>query len=243
MLNFSQIDDATLTTLIKDNVEYKAIEQAYHKKIETSNLFLTQEEFLQQEIERIKTVFIRPIIIHSESGNIIAEFNYSKYISHAYEWLSMGNDWSLKQIIFSAKQSYLQKYPPDFCFNEEEFSNAIIQNLSTGVALLLYEKFLKEELKKIKGTGIEKITVNKKRKRKQVPRKIIALLQKEIRSTCPFCNNKDVDHFQIHHIDENPNNNIFINLLMLCPLCHSKITKGDILVHQVVEKKKSLFRS
>lgn len=67
-----------------------------------------------------------------------------------------------------------------------------------------------------------------RKKRKTIPAKIKVLLQKEIDSTCPFCSNDDVEHFQIHHIDENPENNLFKNLLLLCPTCHSKITKGDI---------------
>lgn len=64
--------------------------------------------------------------------------------------------------------------------------------------------------------------------RSNVPEKIRAGLQQEIDSTCPFCMNTDVGHFQVHHIDENPSNNDVENLLMLCPCCHSKITKGDI---------------
>lgn len=73
--------------------------------------------------------------------------------------------------------------------------------------------------------------------RKAVPAKVKALLQKEIASSCPFCGNDDVDHFQIHHIDENPINNEYGNLLMVCPNCHSKITKGDISIHEVRRKK------
>lgn len=65
-------------------------------------------------------------------------------------------------------------------------------------------------------------------KRKHIPEKTRRLLQKEINSTCPFCENKDVGHFQVHHIDEVPSNNSPNNLLMLCANCHSKITKGDI---------------
>ncbi len=67
-----------------------------------------------------------------------------------------------------------------------------------------------------------------KKIRKSVPQKTKRLLQREINSVCPICENQDVDHFEIHHIDENPSNNEFSNLLMLCPTCHSKITKGDI---------------
>lgn len=70
--------------------------------------------------------------------------------------------------------------------------------------------------------------VRKSRKRKAIPTKMKALLQKEINSECPFCGNQDVGHFHVHHIDENPENNDRANLLMLCPTCHSKITKGDI---------------
>lgn len=49
-----------------------------------------------------------------------------------------------------------------------------------------------------------------------------------------------MDHFQVHHIDDNPQNNELENLLLLCPLCHSKITKADILPDEVKEKKNAL---
>ena len=71
--------------------------------------------------------------------------------------------------------------------------------------------------------------------------KVRAELQKEIGSTCPFCNSDDVGHFEIHHIDENPSNNENRNLILLCPTCHSKITKGDIAPVQVFEKKIELL--
>lgn len=70
--------------------------------------------------------------------------------------------------------------------------------------------------------------------------KIRAVLQQEIDSKCPFCSNIEVGHFEIHHIDENPSNNDIMNLLLLCPICHSKITKGDILIDEVVKIKQGL---
>lgn len=81
-----------------------------------------------------------------------------------------------------------------------------------------------------------------KRERTNIPKKTLmrSLLQQEINSLCPFCNNTDVGHFQIHHIDENPQNNQFSNLILICPICHSKITKGEILYNFVVEKKNTL---
>lgn len=68
-------------------------------------------------------------------------------------------------------------------------------------------------------------------------------LQQEIQSICPFCKNTDIGHFQFHHIDENSQNNDPSNLLMLCPTCHSKITKGDILRTEVENKKLDLIHS
>lgn len=67
--------------------------------------------------------------------------------------------------------------------------------------------------------------------------KIRAELQQHIGSTCPFCDNTDVGHFEIYHIDENPANNEMSNLLLLCPTCHSKITKGDIGQIEVFRRK------
>lgn len=68
-------------------------------------------------------------------------------------------------------------------------------------------------------------------------------LQKEVDSRCPFCDSDDVDHFQFHHIDENPENNEPANLLMLCPTCHSKVTKGDIGRTEVEVTKKNLVQA
>lgn len=75
-----------------------------------------------------------------------------------------------------------------------------------------------------------------KKIRKTIPqeKKIRAVLQKEINSQCPFCPSEDVGHFEIHHIDEDPSNNEINNLLLLCPTCHSKITKGDIKISEVL---------
>lgn len=72
--------------------------------------------------------------------------------------------------------------------------------------------------------------------------KVKAELQKEIQSACPFCSNTDVGHFEIHHIDEDPSNNEKANLILLCPLCHSKITKGDITQLNVLKKKINLIQ-
>ncbi|WBL24277.1 HNH endonuclease signature motif containing protein [Zunongwangia sp. HGR-M22] len=84
--------------------------------------------------------------------------------------------------------------------------------------------------------------MDSKKKRISIPQKnkVRAELQKEIGSVCPFCTNSDVGHFQIHHIDEDPSNNDSINLLLICPNCHSRITKKDISKQEVIDKKTNL---
>jgi hypothetical protein len=67
--------------------------------------------------------------------------------------------------------------------------------------------------------------------------KVRSVLQQEIDSVCPFCSNDEVGHFQIHHIDENPENNELSNLLLICPTCHSRITKQDISRKEVEQVK------
>jgi hypothetical protein len=80
----------------------------------------------------------------------------------------------------------------------------------------------------------------KPKSRKPIRPQTRAELQKEINSRCPFCMDENVGHFQVHHIDENPENNCPENLLMLCPICHSKITKGDLSRIEVEDKKRRL---
>jgi len=82
-----------------------------------------------------------------------------------------------------------------------------------------------------------------KKVRAKIPKenKVRAELQKEVSSICPFCDSTDVGHFEIHHMDENPSNNENQNLMLLCPTCHSKITKGDISRDEVYKKKIELI--
>lgn len=88
------------------------------------------------------------------------------------------------------------------------------------------------------------IILMRNKNRKNIPQrnKVRAVLQKEVESVCPFCNNDDVGHFEIHHIDGNPSNNEYTNLILICPTCHSKITKEDISTGEVIKLKKDLSR-
>lgn len=76
-------------------------------------------------------------------------------------------------------------------------------------------------------------------KRTPIPQlnKVRAVLQQEINSKCPFCNNEDVAHFDIHHIDKIRNNHKIENLLLVCKICHSKIHNDEILFQEVIDAK------
>lgn len=76
--------------------------------------------------------------------------------------------------------------------------------------------------------------------RKKPSQRRRALLQKEIHSACPFCSSQEVDTFEVHHINELPDDDSFENELMVCPTCHAKITAGTISRNDVYRKKYEL---
>lgn len=230
-----ELNSRKLSSFLIDNPEYYLLLQRYQSKLVVTSSFLDKEKFIEQEIERINSIFIHPKIeIKSISGaKIISSFDYAQYSKLAYDWLMAGQDFSIGQIINNAKSNY--EYEFNNSYEEKEFEKAIELNLQRGVAYILYEKFLSAELS-------TKNAVRRAKKRTSIPNKIRALLQKEINSYCPFCSSQDVDHFEIHHIDENRVNNDFDNLIMICPTCHSKITKGDISMESVIQKKLLLNR-
>lgn len=61
---------------------------------------------------------------------------------------------------------------------------------------------------------------------------------------CELCGyNEDEDILQVHHIDENRQNNNVENLMILCPNCHAKITYGGYVLigrNQLLKNKNSV---
>ncbi|MET0461517.1 MAG: HNH endonuclease signature motif containing protein [Chitinophagaceae bacterium] len=93
-----------------------------------------------------------------------------------------------------------------------------------------FQHWIKTSITKLKLHQLSSSSSPTKPLKKRIPvkRTDLARLQQENGSECPFCQNIDVAHFEVHHIDNDPSNNIFTNLILLCPICHSKITKGEI---------------
>ena len=58
---------------------------------------------------------------------------------------------------------------------------------------------------------------------------------------CNVCGyNEEPDILQVHHIDENRNNNELDNLVILCPNCHAKITWAK---YKLIDRKKLIKSS
>jgi hypothetical protein len=148
---------------------------------------------------------------------------------------------NLTRWLFQLDAVYIETVGDCLDFDSEENNtkkNENLQNLKKTLTKGL--AYLKLQINGKKENNVGEIKTKNRKKRTFISSKIRALLQKEIHSKCPFCNNEDVDHFEIHHIDDNPSSNCLSNLLMLCPTCHSKVTKKDISLEQVIRRKRQL---
>jgi len=136
-----------LTGLLNNNPEYYAIIQRYDQKIAVAGLILTESEFWQEELDRIKSEFIKPIEI-TVFGDFKkgAEFNFTDYVKKAYDWIKRGEDWSLQQIQDSALADYTGKFS-NRSFDKFMFHTSILISLRKGVGYALYEKFLKDKIR------------------------------------------------------------------------------------------------
>lgn len=65
---------------------------------------------------------------------------------------------------------------------------------------------------------------------------------REYKVECAICNwNEDKDVLEVHHIDGDRTNNEVKNLIILCPICHRKLTTGkyELINRKVIQLKKS----
>jgi hypothetical protein len=77
-------------------------------------------------------------------------------------------------------------------------------------------------------------------KRKNPNYKLKIKLLQEVKLKCPFCIYSDATKLEHHHIDGNPSNTIFENLISVCPNCHSGIESGEISKDLVIKTKNNL---
>jgi hypothetical protein len=80
------------------------------------------------------------------------------------------------------------------------------------------------------------------KQRKRFPKTLEKRVFQEAGSKCAFCAEREVVALQIHHIDDDPANNVFDNLLLVCAACHAKITGGVISAEAVRLKKRQIVQ-
>jgi|SRR6267378_1687485 len=78
------------------------------------------------------------------------------------------------------------------------------------------------------------------KKRTKLSMRLTKLVFQEGGSKCAFCPEFHVAALEIHHIDGNPSNNAFANLILLCATCHSKAEDG-VLSAEAVRLRKERF--
>lgn len=133
---------ATLSSFLKDNDAYEKLVASFYNRLKVIEQFSNEATFIEEEIERIQSLYLKPLKVAVQMGIMRNEMNFTIYVGYAYRWLQMGQDWSIEQIIISAKSGRDEN-----TIIEPEFSNAIVHHLKEGVAYLMYEKFLKTRLK------------------------------------------------------------------------------------------------
>ena len=68
----------------------------------------------------------------------------------------------------------------------------------------------------------------RKTPRKRISGNLKTQVFQEALVTCPFCGLQKLGSLQVHHIDENPSNDLPENLIAVCGSCHEQITKGIV---------------
>lgn len=154
-----------LSTLKENNKFYHSDIENYYKKLETASSFLSTKEFIEDEIERVEKIFIKPSTI-TVSGNFKFKsiINPDKYVGLAFFWLKEGNNWAINKILDQARNEYqlasasLNYTEIERVIETEIIMKSILYHLQRGVALLMYQKFLKEQDKQEMTKAPEKKT-------------------------------------------------------------------------------------
>jgi 5-methylcytosine-specific restriction endonuclease McrA len=81
-----------------------------------------------------------------------------------------------------------------------------------------------------------------KKKRAKLSNTFWGKLFQEAGNHCAFCSEIEPSILQVHHIDGNPSNNDFTNLILACASCHAKITARIVSEADVRLKKNQLCK-
>ncbi len=146
-----QADKRTLFELAENNTRYERLVESYNERIKIASIFTDKVKFINKEIENIEIEFLKPAPM--EAQNLI-KFSLGMYSRFAFESLAIGKDKEIEPFLNDAKKQYVhfvRRTNPDFSeFNYadqlEKIGNDTYMMLLRGVAFLLYNKFLINQL-------------------------------------------------------------------------------------------------
>lgn len=69
-----------------------------------------------------------------------------------------------------------------------------------------------------------------------------AIAYRTYKPICAVCGCEDTDMLEVHHIDENHDNNDIDNLIILCANHHSKVHRGGLVISQEIKDKREILR-
>ncbi|HKZ38237.1 MAG TPA: SEFIR domain-containing protein [Chryseolinea sp.] len=131
-----------LKELVTDNNEYLQLVSRFEDRLKNVEGLIDKKEFVQEEILRIQKSYLKPLTAQITGDfKMVSGFNFTEFVKHGYEWLKSGHDYDIEQIVQNAKQG-----SNHLVHNEQEFFKAVLANLTRGVSLVLYERFLKQQL-------------------------------------------------------------------------------------------------
>lgn len=115
---------------------------------------------------------------------------------------------------------------------------AVLQNIDGKVKRLVQKlRAARQREKTSSSRALGGTRVMAKKARTRLSKTLEKRVFQEAGSKCAFCPETYIVSLQIHHIDGNPSNNAFENLILVCALCHTKIT-GGVISEEAVRLKK-----
>lgn len=157
-----------LSDLTKDNENFASLKKDFEDRVKIGTCFDSVVNFLEAEKKRIETEYSKQSVKVYGAG-IVAQIDFTQYLRFAFDKLDRGKDYLIEDILKSAEADYERVfggYPEviKHSFNSGEFEKGVLQNLSKGVGLLLFRKYLldtfsNKEQKKGKPKTLKKIFV------------------------------------------------------------------------------------
>jgi hypothetical protein len=151
-----------LSDLTVSNVFFESRLSELANRLTVSSQFLSEAQFVKEEIERLRNIYLKPAKMTVDSAwKITREFNFDKYTGYAYDTLRSGHNPTVMSIVKAADSEYQSVFAdqPDLVShmrNKGTIENSVVVALKAGAGYLLYDKFLSEKLEQQESTTVPK---------------------------------------------------------------------------------------